>query len=204
MLHCDFVPADDVAARRLLQVEETLVVIWDVRDDPEVGSSFVSCALGVGFSLELPEGEYHLAAFVFDEFRDHVRGIASAEHVWLPGNQEWSLTLHVEVTETERLTDELFGESGAAIAELVLPDGVSLPIYGATLIGRSPDCNLQLDDPTVSRRHAEIRVTDQGCWLEDLGSANGSFVNGVPIASTPLDHGDVVGIGAIDVGFRAR
>ena len=65
LLDCAFEPADDVAARLLLAEEPRLIVLWDVRDDPEVASTVPSSELGLGFSLELPEGEYHVAAFVF-------------------------------------------------------------------------------------------------------------------------------------------
>lgn len=56
-------------------------------------------------------------------------------------------------------------------------------IEGRTLvIGRDPDCDLRIgDDPGVSRRHAALRVDAEGVWLEDLGSQNGVFLNGVRI-----------------------
>ncbi|AKT44088.1 FHA domain-containing protein [Chondromyces crocatus] len=53
--------------------------------------------------------------------------------------------------------------------------------YGEFVIGRSADCQLSLDDPLVSRRHGLLTVSDKGVTIEDLGSRNGVFVNGVRI-----------------------
>lgn len=50
---------------------------------------------------------------------------------------------------------------------------------GQFLIGRSPECQLALDDPLISRRHARLLVTEQGVYLEDLDSRNGVLVDGV-------------------------
>jgi len=65
-----------------------------------------------------------------------------------------------------------------------------------TTIGRDPDATLRLDHPTVSRRHAEVRATAGGALLRDLGSSNGTFVNGQLLAGAhTLAAGDVVQIG---------
>jgi pSer/pThr/pTyr-binding forkhead associated (FHA) protein len=49
---------------------------------------------------------------------------------------------------------------------------------GATIIGRSLECHLTIDDPLVSRQHARITVGDDGAQIEDVGSRNGVRVNG--------------------------
>jgi hypothetical protein len=74
---------------------------------------------------------------------------------------------------------------------------------GTFLIGRGADCQLALDDPLVSRRHACIRVDEDGtATLEDLGSRNGVLLNGVRIDKPePLTDGDLVRIGSQDIGF---
>ncbi len=70
-----------------------------------------------------------------------------------------------------------------------------------TLIGRSPDCDVFLDDVTVSRRHAEI-VQDGGAYvIRDLGSLNGTFVNRHRIESTTLADDDEVQIGKYRMTF---
>ncbi|WP_434587802.1 FHA domain-containing protein [Streptomyces sp. A5-4] len=63
-------------------------------------------------------------------------------------------------------------------------------------IGRGGDSDLVVDDLTVSRRHAELRAHPDGTYeIVDLGSHNGTFLNGRPIASAPVSAGDIVGIG---------
>ncbi|HVY48187.1 MAG TPA: FHA domain-containing protein [Minicystis sp.] len=67
---------------------------------------------------------------------------------------------------------------------------------GQFVIGRTPDCQLSLDDPLVSRRHALLVVQQGGVFVEDLGSRNGVFVNGTKIGKVArLKDGDVIKIG---------
>jgi hypothetical protein len=73
---------------------------------------------------------------------------------------------------------------------------------GTTVIGRSLDCNLTIEDPLVSRQHASIRVDEEGGSVEDMGSRNGVRVNGQQVRSaTPLQDGDRVRIGTQDFVF---
>ena len=62
------------------------------------------------------------------------------------------------------------------------------PTGARTLIGRSPECDIFLDDVTVSRRHAEIAREDDVFTIRDLGSLNGTYVNRKRIESTELDR----------------
>ena len=74
--------------------------------------------------------------------------------------------------------------------------------HGATVIGRSLDCNLTIEDPLVSREHARIVIDEGGERVEDMGSRNGVRVNGVQIKGpTPLSDGDRVRIGTQDFVF---
>jgi DNA-binding CsgD family transcriptional regulator len=64
------------------------------------------------------------------------------------------------------------------------------------VIGRAPQCELHLAGGMVSRRHARLRITEDGLVIEDLGSRNGVLVNQRKIeAPTLLFHGDVLGLG---------
>jgi pSer/pThr/pTyr-binding forkhead associated (FHA) protein len=64
-----------------------------------------------------------------------------------------------------------------------------------TILGREPGCDEVLDDPRVSRRHARLTQSPEGLTIEDLDSANGTFVNGARIhAPRPLEAGDRVTI----------
>jgi len=71
------------------------------------------------------------------------------------------------------------------------------------VIGRDPGAGLLLDDPSVSRRHARIVVSEEGATLENLGSKNGTFVGDARIEQrVPLEDGARVRIGTIALTFR--
>jgi hypothetical protein len=71
----------------------------------------------------------------------------------------------------------------------------------ATTIGRHPDSDIFLDDVTVSRRHAEVVLVDEGVLVKDLGSLNGSYVNGERVDERTLTSGDEVQIGRFKLLF---
>ena len=69
-------------------------------------------------------------------------------------------------------------------------------------IGRHPSCEFAIRKSDVSRRHAEIRAVDGGYVLRDLGSTNGTFVNGEPVdGECPLSTGDRIEIGSSTITF---
>lgn len=75
------------------------------------------------------------------------------------------------------------------------------------VIGREDDSDIIFDDPGISRRHSEIRVTTDGprlrATVRDLGSTNGTFVNGERISSQRLEDGDRITIGRTTVTYHA-
>ena len=71
-------------------------------------------------------------------------------------------------------------------------------------IGRSSDCDVRVDDANVSRRHAEVRRIGDGYSLVDLGSTNGTEVNGQRIQETALMNGDVISVGTTRITFERR
>jgi hypothetical protein len=74
--------------------------------------------------------------------------------------------------------------------------GLDLAATGRPLtIGRSSSCDISIGEPTVSRRHAQLRFRD-GSWIvQDLGSRNGLTVNGRPVGRCAVGPGDVLGLG---------
>jgi hypothetical protein len=86
------------------------------------------------------------------------------------------------------------------------PDGSTQRTYEIStpliILGRGTDCDLRLVDPGVSRHHAEIRVEDGEVVLVDLGSTNGTFVNGQPVRRVTLTDGTKVTLGRTTLIFR--
>jgi HD-GYP domain-containing protein (c-di-GMP phosphodiesterase class II) len=80
---------------------------------------------------------------------------------------------------------------------LSVPNGQTWSSPGHLRIGRLTDLEIQLDDPSVSRLHAEVYLHDDGWMIRDRGSSNGTQVNGVRIGRTPqkLEVGDLIHIG---------
>ena len=70
------------------------------------------------------------------------------------------------------------------------------------ILGRSNDCQLFLTDNNVSRRHAKLTFNGSTWTITDLDSANGTFVNGSPIASLELKHMDTIQIGSVVLVFN--
>jgi len=73
-----------------------------------------------------------------------------------------------------------------------------------TVIGRSKDCDLQLADPNISRRHAELRQEGTAYWIVDLDSTNGIELNGRRVKRAKLDPGDTITLGSSDLVFERR
>jgi DNA-binding winged helix-turn-helix (wHTH) protein len=74
---------------------------------------------------------------------------------------------------------------------------------GENILGRAPDAAVWIDAPGVSRHHARIRIDGTQATVEDLGSKNGTFVQGRRIAGpSPLDDGNQIRLGSFVVTFR--
>jgi pSer/pThr/pTyr-binding forkhead associated (FHA) protein len=73
---------------------------------------------------------------------------------------------------------------------------------GSNLVGRGSDSDLQLMDQGVSRRHCDVHLADNHCTVYDLGSTNGTSVNGHPVQSQQLQHGDVIRVGHTRLVFQ--
>jgi hypothetical protein len=73
---------------------------------------------------------------------------------------------------------------------------------GVVVVGRSSGCDITVDDPNVSRRHAEIRREDGGYWIVDLGSTNGVTVNGERVDRARLAPEDEILLGTTEVRFE--
>jgi pSer/pThr/pTyr-binding forkhead associated (FHA) protein len=70
------------------------------------------------------------------------------------------------------------------------------------VIGRSPEVDLELEDDVISRSHAAVNVTSKGLMIKDLGSSNGTFVNGENVSHCEVDSRDEISIGSFLLKFK--
>lgn len=71
-------------------------------------------------------------------------------------------------------------------------------------IGRAPENAIRLEDNSVSGRHAELVLVAENCYLKDLGSTNGTLVNGQPVTETQLRAGDRIRFGKVEACFECE
>jgi len=101
------------------------------------------------------------------------------------------------MTYTKRISGKDDDQKGRAVLRITegTGKGKSVEITSSLTIGSRPDSDLRLEDPTVSRKHAEISRTAEGFLLQDTGSTNGTFLNGVRVDRAYLRDGAVVTVG---------
>jgi hypothetical protein len=96
------------------------------------------------------------------------------------------------------------GEGGTGAGSLVLPTGDRVPLSEETItVGRLPESTIVLADPNVSRKHAEIRPRGSTFVVVDLGSTNGTRINGIRVTEHELADGDEVAFGNTRMRFEA-
>lgn len=96
------------------------------------------------------------------------------------------------------------GPGGTGAGSLMLPTGERYVLReGIVSVGRLPECDITVVDPNVSRRHAEIQSRGDGFVVVDLGSTNGTRVNGVRVSERELRDGDELGFGNVRLTFQA-
>jgi hypothetical protein len=89
------------------------------------------------------------------------------------------------------------GDEQGPYPELVLADGSRISVAeGPVVIGRLPECDVVVADSNVSRRHAEVRLVGDNVVVTDLGSTNGTRVNGQLVREQALASGDEITVGS--------
>lgn len=92
---------------------------------------------------------------------------------------------------------------GHGAGSIVFADGSRVVIGSGVTIGRDSGCQIHIEDPRVSRRHAEIQSSGTGYRLTDLGSTNGTRVNQYAIADHVLVDQDLIEIAGREIRFEA-
>jgi DNA-binding winged helix-turn-helix (wHTH) protein len=103
----------------------------------------------------------------------------------------------------EAVPEEAQRATGPAAARLV-GTGSEVQLYvGRNIVGRDPQAAVHIDDRTVSRRHAAISISPTGATVEDLGSKNGTFIDGARITTArPIRDGAEIGFGSVVMTYR--
>jgi hypothetical protein len=110
---------------------------------------------------------------------------------------------HTMVYSAEREARKLAPRQGAGARALLVGEDKRTVLSGSRLlIGRSRDCDITIDDPNVSRRHAELRNEDGRWVVSDLGSTNGVKVNGRRVERAALEPGDELVLGLARLRFE--
>ncbi|GAC1518014.1 MAG: DUF3662 and FHA domain-containing protein [Acidimicrobiales bacterium] len=143
--------------------------------------------------------EHTLIANLVDTARDHAKadgsrfpGMVAVELVTDPNLGPGALRIRSAMVEG--------GPTGA----IVLPDGTRVPVGDEPItVGRAPDCDLVLADPTVSKHHLDLRRPGADVLLVDLGSTNGTRVNGAGVRERTLADGDEIRLGATVLRYEA-
>jgi hypothetical protein len=142
--------------------------------------------------------EHTLVAELVDTARHHAR----EEGYRFPGAVTVELVTDAHLAPGSFHVEGRLAEGGPT-AGLVLADGsrFDLPEEPVT-VGRAPDCDLVLADPTVSKHHFELRQHGTNVVLVDLGSTNGTRVNDVGVRDRVLADGDCIRVGATVLRFE--
>lgn len=100
------------------------------------------------------------------------------------------------------------GETNGRVTTVIVIDsdgmaGEPQPLTGELIVGRAESCGLSLTDSMVSKFHARLTTQTDGTWLEDLGSTNGTGLNGHPLDQPQMVHpGDRVQVGGCTLELR--
>jgi hypothetical protein len=107
------------------------------------------------------------------------------------------------VYEKEELAAPAQAAAAAEAHPVVVVAGVRHELGRGTLtLGRATECDIVVDDLSTSRRHAELRSEDGDYWVVDLGSTNGTEVNGKRVDRAKLEPGDVITVGQTQLHFE--
>jgi Protein of unknown function (DUF3662)/FHA domain len=162
------------------------------------------------FMVKLPSGDFERFSSFIDSLAREL-GEGAREHARAEG-YEFVGPVQVEISEDPAMRPNRYaieaefreGPDGMPVGSIRLADGRRITVGTQSLVlGRLPECAVVLNDPNVSRRHAEIRRRGSDVVVYDLGSTNGTRVNGVRVKEQLLNDGDEIEVGTSTVRFEA-
>jgi hypothetical protein len=142
------------------------------------------------------------------ELAEAVKEYCADENYHLRGPVVVTIEIDQSVNTGRIEVDSSVRKVGASeiVAKVTLPDDRKITLGKDTLIiGRLAECDIAFDDSNVSRRHAEIKAVADGFAVNDLGSTNGTKVNGVTITfERALRDGDIISVGSHSIRYEAK
>lgn len=168
------------------------------------------------FHIELSKHDFNRLAVFRDalqtELAELVSGYAEEQHYTLLG------TVSIALAEDDELETGIFRVRSEAKAEVrasggAMPDAAGHPrlvvgdsayplMRAVTRLGRGSEADIRVDDPGVSRAHCEI-VLGAPVLLRDLGSTNGTMINGLKVNEAPIEDGTAITMGSTTLVFRS-
>lgn len=173
----------------------------DVRGRTVAPNAFV-VRIDVADRERFADIESHLCRELADAAREHARDEGYSFLGPVEVELETDSGLHTGSFRVDARLRE--GPSGVGAGSLLLPTNDRYVLDEHTVVvGRSPECDISIVDSNVSRRHAEIQPRGDGFVVVDLGSTNGTRVNGVRVSERELQDGDELTFGNTRMLFQA-
>lgn len=159
------------------------------------------------FIVRLSPGDYErmnsLGPALIDEFTQLVQQHATAQHYSFAGGISITLQNDPRLTDGLVSVDSVNVKGEVAWTPVLDIGGKRYPITkGRTVIGRGSEADITVDDTGTSRKHVEILWDGTRGQVNDLGSTNGSKLNGQPLKQAPLPPDSVIEIGRTRIVFR--
>ncbi|MRG58929.1 DUF2662 domain-containing protein [Agromyces sp. CFH 90414] len=144
-----------------------------------------------------------LGPALVDELVDLVQKHAASQHFQFAGGVSIALASDEGLTVGMVQVDSTNVKGRVAWTPVLDVDGKRYPILkGRTVIGRGSEADVTLDDTGASRRHAEVQWDGSRARVRDLGSTNGTQLNGAPVKEAVLEPDSVITIGRSRIVFR--
>lgn len=142
------------------------------------------------------------------ELAEAVKEYCADENYHLRGPVVVTIEIDQSVSTGRIEVDSSVRKAGTSeiVAKVTLPDDRKITLgKDPLIIGRLAECDIAFDDSNISRRHAEIKALVGGYAVNDLGSTNGTKVNGVTITfERALRDGDIISVGSHSIRYEAQ
>jgi len=159
------------------------------------------------FTVRLGRTDYDrmtgLGPTLIDELTDLVQRHATAQHYSFAGGISISLAEDPRLSQGMVEIESVNVQGSVAWTPVLDINGKRYPItHSHTVIGRGSDADITVDDTSISRKHVEILWDGTRAQVNDLGSTNGSLLNGAQVKKAPLAPDSVIDIGRTRIVFR--